>query len=278
LLSLWSAQQQQQQLQPHEDVCAMSRSAAAGQEKKNQKAAIAAKNDEKDRQSALGMTPGIKKMIGTDVVLCMECGATQMGPTKCECKGGRKKPGDHDEPIPHLISAAKARANEVKADDLKASAKDQAQVQKERLNRKEKGKEVDLNAEYQGDGVDILQIVEFPAGKLGMDIEGNAICKVGDPPSNAAELGVKVGWVVYSVNGTVVTPNKAAIVKEVAGCMKIGPVKFGFRVPIMSGYHHCAGCGKFLETDEFDGTQLSGKGAGKQLCMGCEEFAGMGDF
>lgn len=256
----------------------MSRAAQLQSNKKEQKAAIAEKNAEKERLAALGMTPTIKKLIGADVVLCMECGATQMGPTVCECKAGRNKPGPDDEQVPHLIAALKGRQALVKADDRKANVAKQGEVAKLREKQRE-SKEADRNdltLEVQGDGgVELLQEVEFPVGKLGMDIEGKAVCKISDAPSNASELGVKVGWAIHSVNGTAVGAKKAAIIKEVASCMKRGPVKFGFRVPIMGGYHLCITCDKFVETEKFDDEELS-KGAGKHNCSECLEFADMG--
>eukprot|EP00440_Ansanella_granifera_P069308 gb/GFBE01075193.1/.p1 GENE.gb/GFBE01075193.1/~~gb/GFBE01075193.1/.p1 ORF type:complete len:258 (+),score=73.76 gb/GFBE01075193.1/:1-774(+) len=256
----------------------MSRAAAAQSAKKEQKAAIAEKNAEKERLAALGMTPALKKLIGTDVLLCTECGATQLGPTTCECKGGKRKPAPDFECVPQLIAAAKARQAEDKAADMKANANQQSQVAKDREKRREKqdADKNDLNAEFQGDGIEVLQIVEFPVGKLGMDIEANAVSKVSENPSNAAELGVKPGWVISQVNGTPVPAKKAAIIKEVAACMKQGPVKFGFRVPIVTGYHFCGNCDKFQAAESFNESQITDKGPGKQMCAGCEEFADMG--
>jgi len=233
----------------------MSRAAAMQSNKKDQKAAIAEKNAEKERLAALGMTPAMKRLVGDDVCLCMECGATQMGPTICECKGGKRRPGPADEPIPHLIEAAKARSASNKAEDMKNNASKQGEVQKQRQKTKAErdAEKNDLDGEVLGDnGVELLQMVEFPVGKLGMDIEKNCICKVGDSPSNAADLGVKVGWVIHEVNGTNVGAKKAAIVKEVSAGMKLGPVKFGFRVPIIDGYQFCGACDKFLENDKFE--------------------------
>lgn len=256
----------------------MSRAATAQAAKKDQKAAIAEKNSEKERLAALGLTSVLKKAIGADVLLCTECGATQMGPAACECKGGKKKPAPDYECIPQLIAAAKARERVGQVEERKEAAQRQGQVAKDREKRREE-KEADsrdFSKEFQGDGVEILQIVEFPVGKLGMDIEGSSVCKVGDPPSSAGELGVRVGWVIQQVNGTPVRPKKAAIIKEVAACMKQGPVKFGFRVPITEGFHYCGNCDKFQDAASFDSGQLADKGPGKQMCSGCEEFADMG--
>merc|ERR1712232_547834 len=99
--------------------------------------------------------------------------------------------------------------------DMKDAAKQQGQVAKQRDKRKElrELEQNDLTAEFQGDGVEVLTIVEFPVGKLGMDIEKNCVCKLSEAPSTAAELGVKVGWVIQNVNGTVVGAKKATIIK-----------------------------------------------------------------
>lgn len=258
----------------------MSRAAAMQSNKKDQKAAIAEKNAEKERLAALGMTPTLKKMIGDDECLCMECGATKNGPlTKCECPGGRKKPGKDDEPIPHLIAAAKARSAENKEADKAEQMRTAAEVQKQRANRKDQrnADKNDLETQLQGDGgVEMMQIVEFPVGKLGMDIEGNCISKIGDAPSNAADLGVKVGWVIGMINDVQVGAKKAAIVKAVATAMKAGPVSFGFRVPIVEGYTFCKSCDKFLvAADEFEEDQLA-LGPGKQMCSPCYEVSDMG--
>jgi len=256
----------------------MSRAAAMQSNKKEQKAAIGAKNDEKDRLAALGMTPAWKKAVGEDTVLCMECGATTMGPTKCECKGGRKKPGADDEPIPHLLAAAKARLASGKAEDLAENARNAGQVAKGRAAHKaaKEDERNDLTTELQGDGGnEIVQIVEFPVGKLGMDIEGNAICKLGDAPSAAADLGVKVGWIIHSINGDNVGAKKSVIVKAAVAAMKLGPVKFGFRVPLVLGYNFCKACDKFQAPDQFEEDQVS-QGHGKMLCSGCADFADMG--
>lgn len=256
----------------------MSRQAAAQSAKKEQKAAIAEKNAEKERLASLGLTPALKKLIGTDVLLCTECGATQLGPTTCECKGGKRKPGPDFEPVPQLIAAAQARQAAGKAADMKANANQQTQVAKDRERRKQQQEadKNDLSVEHQGDGIEVLQLVEFPVGKLGMDIEANCVSKVGESPSNAAELGVKTGWVISQVNGTPVPAKKAAIIKEVAACMKLGPVKIGFRVPIIDGYHFCGNCDKYQEAESFNESQITEKGPGKQICAGCEEFADMG--
>lgn len=253
----------------------MSRAAAQQANKKDQKAAIAEKNAEKERLAALGLTPALKRQIGEDVVLCMECGATQLGPTVCECKGGKKRPGKDDEPIPWLIEAAKARHASDQTEKRAANAVGQAQVAKERSKHREArdAERSDLDNQLIGDdGVELTNTIEFPVGKLGMDIEGSSICKVGDAPSNAADLGVKVGWVIFSVNGVKVKPEKAAIVKAVGAGFKQGPVKFGFRCPIIEGYHFCGSCDKFLEAAQFDEEQLS-SGPGKQMCYPCAEVA-----
>lgn len=120
--------------------------------------------------------------------------------------------------------------------------------------------------------IECLEMREFPQGKFGMDIEKTAICKVCEPPSNAADLGVKVGWVIYAVNDKLVK-DKKAIIKEASAAVKSGPVKFAFRAPLLNGYLHCTECNKFLAADQFDATQIAA-GPGKQQCIPCYEVAG----
>lgn len=251
----------------------MSRAATAQAAKKDQKAAIAEKNAEKERLAALGMTKTIKQAIGDDKCLCTQCGATSQGPIRCECPGGVRRPDPEHDGIAELIAAAKLRMASQSAEVRKAGAAHQDAVRSQRVKAKEAREHNphgDLEAEFQGDDIEVRQVVEFPVGKLGFDIEKNAIFKVGE--GNAEELGVKAGWVVLKVNDDTVQPTKKAIIKATATCMKAGPVKFTFRVPIMEGYHHCALCDKFLEADSFEESQLE-NGPGKQLCSGCEDFA-----
>ena len=70
----------------------MSRAAAASSTKEMQKSAIAAKKADHEADLAMGLTSSMAKIIKTDLLLCTQCGATQLGPTACECKGGRQKP------------------------------------------------------------------------------------------------------------------------------------------------------------------------------------------
>merc|ERR1711865_103178 len=111
------------------------------------------------------------------------------------------------------------------------------------------------SAEFQGDGVECLQVVEVAPGKLGFQLERNAVSSVGGD-GQAAELKVQKGWIIHKVNDDEVEKDKAKIAKAVAGAMKKGPVKFGFRVPITDGFQHCIGCDKFMEDGQFDGAQL----------------------
>ena len=45
-------------------------------------------------------------------------------------------------------------------------------------------------------------------GKLGMSIERNAVSKIGEAPSQAADLKVQVGWVITQIDGVEVPPKK----------------------------------------------------------------------
>jgi hypothetical protein len=72
----------------------MSRAAALDSRKSEQKEAIAAKKAEHAADLAMGLTATLAKVIKTDELICTTCGATKLGPlTKCECTGGRTKPG-----------------------------------------------------------------------------------------------------------------------------------------------------------------------------------------
>lgn len=256
----------------------MSRAAASKASKESGKANRALKDEQKAREKSLGLTSTIKQVIGADVLLCKGCGATQLGPVKCECPGGRAKPAADDDGLEELIAAAKTRmlsvSAEVRADNMRKSEA----VAKGRANTKAAREDAanDLNAEYYGDdGVEMFQVVEFEAAKLGMEIEKNAVTKITE--GQAKGLKVEAGWVIHRVNGVDVQPEKKAIGKAIASGMKEGPVKIGFRMPLTDGFHHCAACNKFFATDSFDSAQFS-KGPGVQMCTGCEEFADMGDF
>jgi len=256
----------------------MSRAAASKASKEAGKANAHIKAEQKEREKSLGLNGTIKSAIGADVLMCKACGATQLGPTKCECSGGRVKPAPDDDGLAELIAAAKVRmAANSEANRQETMRKSEA-VAKERANKKDAREEAanDLTAEYYGDdGVECFQIVEFGIGKLGMDIEKNAISKITE--GQAVELKVAPGWVIHRVNGEDVPADKKAIVKAVSSGMKAPPVKIGFRVPLTDGFAHCTACNKFFSTDKFEEAQLQ-KGPGKQMCGSCEEFADMGDF
>lgn len=73
----------------------MSRAAALDARKGEQKAAIALKAAEHAADLAMGLTATMAKIIKQDELICTACGATKLGPiTKCECSGGRSKPGE----------------------------------------------------------------------------------------------------------------------------------------------------------------------------------------
>ena len=78
----------------------MSRAAALDARKGEQKAALAAKAAEHAADLAMGLTATMAKIIKQDELICTVCGATKLGPiTKCECAGGRSKPGEELELI-----------------------------------------------------------------------------------------------------------------------------------------------------------------------------------
>ena len=73
----------------------MSRAAALDSRKGEQKVALAAKAAEHAYDLSIGLTTTMAKIIKTDELICTVCGATKLGPiTKCECPGGRSKPGE----------------------------------------------------------------------------------------------------------------------------------------------------------------------------------------
>ncbi|KAK3246909.1 hypothetical protein CYMTET_43574 [Cymbomonas tetramitiformis] len=244
------------------------------------KAARSMAREEKESLQAAGVTKDLKKQMQGDALLCTVCVATQLGPGVCVCKGGGVKPPPGYDATAELLEAAKQRhAVKKEAEKLNMASK-QGTVQASRAKNKEARDQgqismADPGVVLQGDGTDCLTVVEFQMGKLGLSIEKNAVSSVGEAPSQALELGVKVGWVICEVNGEDVPAKKVNIMKKAAACMKEGPVKFTFRTPIADGFHHCAACDKFLEVGEFDGEELSGNGPGKQKCLGCAEFADM---
>lgn len=255
----------------------MSRSADAASQKKDQKAAMSAKKDRKAELLAMGLTSTMKKLIGDDKLLCTACGATAMGPTKCECKGGVSRPGPDFEDMPQLIDAAKARGDTEKVEQQKVNLQKQAEISQERGKRKEARGELDLHTEYdEVDGVELRQMFEFPVGKLGMDIERNIVTKV-DAGGSAADLGIKCGWVITEVNRDPVPAEKKAIISAISKVFKNErkPCSIRFRCPLAENdTWFCFRCEKFLETGAFD-AEMEGKSHAQRGCSSCEECADM---
>jgi len=71
------------------------------------------------------------------------------------------------------------------------------------------------------------------AGKLGISLEKNVVAKVGEAGTQAADQGVQAGWVLFSIAGTEVEADKAAIMKQASAALKLTPagVEFCFQVP-----------------------------------------------
>jgi len=71
------------------------------------------------------------------------------------------------------------------------------------------------------------------AGKLGISLEKNVVAKVGEAGTQAADQGVQAGWVLFSIGGTEVEADKAAIMKQASAALKLTPagVEFCFQVP-----------------------------------------------
>lgn len=247
-------------------IITMSRAAALADRKGTQKAAIAAKKDEHAADLAIGLNSTMAKLIKGDELLCTACGATTMGPTKCECSGGRQKPGPDYCCKVQLIEAAKARGALLKAAALKDLARKQGEVSGARTKKRDGLGAIDVEAELQGDGVEILVTVELPIGKLGLSLEKNCVSAItGDP---AQEKGVKRGWILSSVGGEDAPNDRAGIERLVSRIFreqKAGLVPFRFRSPIVEGFSHCVQCDKYLEDKEFEPAQLA-KGPGKQMC------------
>ena len=79
-------------------------------------------------------------------------------------------------------------------------------------------------------------------GRLGISLEKNVVTKVGEAGTQAAAQGVKVGWVLRSINGTAVTADKAAIMKQAAAALKATPegVEFCFEAAAAGDAAHAS--------------------------------------
>ena len=165
---------------------------------------------------------------------------------------------------------------------MKAHAKAQGDVQAARSKKKEGQGLVDLSAELQGDGNELIVLTVFPIGPLGMTIEGCSVLSVKEGEA-ADEAGVKRGWVIQSVDGgeklvvaELDTPKVTKILMNAFKAAKAdGKAEIGikFRSPILAeGFAHCQACDKFLGSDEFSSDQAE-KGPGKAMCSQCEEIA-----
>ena len=178
----------------------MSREAASKARKADQKELIAAKAAEHAADLAMGITSTWAKAMKADTLLCTSCGATQLGgvASVCSCPGGRSKPGPDYCCKLQLLNAAKARSAAAREAEMKAMAKAQGDVQAARSKKKEGQGLVDLSAELQGDGNELIVLTSFPIGPLGMTIEGCSVLTVKE--GEAADLaGVKRGWVLASI-------------------------------------------------------------------------------
>eukprot|EP00281_Chroomonas_sp_CCMP1168_P027253 CAMPEP_0206250764 /NCGR_PEP_ID=MMETSP0047_2-20121206/21655_1 /ASSEMBLY_ACC=CAM_ASM_000192 /TAXON_ID=195065 /ORGANISM="Chroomonas mesostigmatica_cf, Strain CCMP1168" /LENGTH=234 /DNA_ID=CAMNT_0053676653 /DNA_START=59 /DNA_END=760 /DNA_ORIENTATION=+ len=232
----------------------MSRAAALADRKGSQKAAIAAKKAEHEADLAMGLNATMQKIIRDDELLCTVCGATKLGPeTKCSCPGGRSKPGPDYCVKAQLVAAAKARTNLNAAAAKKEATRRQAEVQSARDKKKAGLGQIDPDAEFQGDGIELQVVFKFPIGPLGFALHKNTVTDVTGEP--ALELGVKKGYVLYNVAGEPVPADKAAIGKQIMGVFKeqkVGLVDFVFRTPIMDGFVHCYKCDKFQDAASFE--------------------------
>lgn len=197
--------------------------------------------------------------------------------------GGRSKPGPDFCCKQLLLNAAKARASAAREAEMKAQAKAQGDVQAARSKKKEGQGLVDLQAELQGDGNELIILTSFPIGPLGMTIEGCSVLTVKEGEA-ADQAGVKRGWVIHSVDSVegseklvVADMDTSKVTKKIMTAFKAaktkGEVGIRFRSPILAeGFCHCQACDKFLATDDFSTDQIE-RGPGKQMCSQCEEIA-----
>lgn len=100
-----------------------------------------------------------------------------------------------------MLAACKARAAQKLDAAQEENLRKQGAVSGQRAKKRDaagQGASGDADLEVQAiSGVEMEQVVEFPIGKLGMDIANNGIvCKVGsvEDGSAAGELGVGFGW------------------------------------------------------------------------------------
>jgi hypothetical protein len=108
------------------------------------------------------------------------------------------------------VAAAKGRMHATKAAAQKDALKSQGALAAARAKKKGALGELDLESELQGDDVEVTVKVEFPIGKLGMSMEKNCVSSVTGSP--ASELGIKKGWVLFSVAGQECPPSKVACI------------------------------------------------------------------
>jgi len=257
----------------------MSRAAAATAAKGAQKSALKEKASTHAADLAMGLTSTMKKLMAGDTLICIVCRATTMGdgsgPGKCECPGGRTKPAPDYDPKVELLAAATGREQARKDVKKGESAAQQGAVLAAK-EKKKANKELDSLADLDLGSFDMVDIA-FEPGKLGMGLERHAVCSVAE--GGAAEaLKVRVGWVVRKVNGEDVEgKDKAAIMKLAATAMKKGDLTITFQQPIEDGTHHCIGCDKFIDAEQFTGaTKDLATGPGQQTCYSCEEYADLG--
>ena len=247
-----------------------------GRSKADDKAQMKEKANQKEWELANGITKPVKQAMNADKLLCMECKATQLGPTKCECVGGRRPPtGGYAESAQgqlDLAAAAKVRLSAQSVATKAAQAAAQGSVQKAKEKAKA-GKLVDDLGNLDLSQLDFMEI-EFHPGKLGFSIERNAVTAVteGGP---ADEKKVKVGWVIRKVQGEDAPSDKAKLMKMAAAAMKQGPTTFVFQTPLEDDTHFCKDCDKFVSIADFDDGALDA-GPGKQVCYSCSEYADMG--
>eukprot|EP00457_Paulinella_chromatophora_P005841 gb/GEZN01005858.1/.p1 GENE.gb/GEZN01005858.1/~~gb/GEZN01005858.1/.p1 ORF type:complete len:365 (-),score=72.31 gb/GEZN01005858.1/:153-1247(-) len=130
------------------------------------------------------------------------------------------------------------------------------------VERKEKQEEPETETQ---------SVIKFEPGKLGLSLESNAVSKAPAPESQAAQLGVCVGWVLHSVNGATVPADKKVILEKIGSESAKGTkaVKVTFRLGVSPDHHHCLQCNKFRTEDSFSPSQIRNKVPGKRRCKSC---------
>jgi len=175
-----------------------------------------------EKKNAKEKTPlDVAMQVGEDKIVRLLKALLRGEPPPQEAAGDDDDDDDDDEAYPVNETSTGAKATGQAAPPLKAVDPEAVEA---------KAAEVVQVAEL----VTKLQSLSFStAGKLGISLEKNVVAKVGEAGTQAADKGVKPGWVLFSIGGTEVEADKAAIMKQAAAALKLTPagVDFCFQVP-----------------------------------------------